>query len=169
MGALCKLVDAIVLLMFVLILVLGPLIDSQAILPETIFPEILVRLRNWFAVEFQDFLMLEKPPSYVALVWLALLFQWPLALLNVYGLLTSKPWFNTTCLIFGASYITSTSVVLGEMLGSQKASDTLLMLYSPFMGFSVLAFLRGLIPLLCKAATPTSAIKGPALVRKKKT
>ncbi|XWS64102.1 hypothetical protein CRYUN_Cryun06bG0158100 [Craigia yunnanensis] len=109
--------------------------------------------------------MVEKPHFLVALVWLELVFQWPLVLLNIYGILASKPWFNTTCLIYGASVITGMTALLGEMLGSQKASDILLMMYSPFMGLGILALLRGLVPQSGKA--PTIG-KRHALARKKR-
>lgn len=107
MGALCKVFDSILLLTFLVISVVAPLFDSQTCLPETIYPDVLVRLKNWYAGEYQDFLVMEKPHFFVALVWLELVFLWPLALLNVYGMLASKPWFNTTCLAYGASLITS--------------------------------------------------------------
>lgn len=35
--------------------------------------------------------------------------------------------------------------VLSEMMGSKKASDKLLTMYSPFLGLGVLATLRGLL------------------------
>ncbi|XP_017970031.1 PREDICTED: transmembrane protein 97 [Theobroma cacao] len=166
MGALCKVLDAILLLMLVLISVAAPLLDSQSVLPESIYPELLVRLNKWYAGEYQDIFLLEKPHFFRALLWLELAFQWPLALLNVYGMLASKPWLNTTCFIFGASLVTSMAAILGELLGSPKASDKLLMVYSPFMGFGILAMLRGLVPHSGKAAPTTG--KGPALARKKR-
>lgn len=36
--------------------------------------------------------------------------------------------------------------IMSELVGSQKASDKLLKLYFPFVGFGVLAMLRGLVP-----------------------
>ncbi|OMO72327.1 Transmembrane protein 6/97 [Corchorus olitorius] len=164
MGILCKLVDALLLVVFVVMLLIGPLIDAQTVLPETAFPDVLVRLKKSYADEYKDFIMVEKPHFFVGLVWLELIFQWPLLLFNIYGILASKPWFNTTCLIFGASVITAMSAILGELIGSQRASDKLLMMYSPFMGVGVLALLRGLVPRSGKGAPS----KRPALARKKR-
>ncbi|XWS34282.1 hypothetical protein CRYUN_Cryun21dG0027500 [Craigia yunnanensis] len=165
MGALCKVVDVILLLTFLTISVVAPFLDAQAYLPESIFPNVLIRLHKWYTIEHQDYLLVEKPHFFIALMKLELVFQWPLALLNIYGMLASKPWFNTTCLIFGASVITSMTAILGEMVGSQKASDKLVMMYSPFWGFGVLALLRGLVS-QCSKAPPTIG-NGPALARKK--
>ncbi|OMO72323.1 Transmembrane protein 6/97 [Corchorus olitorius] len=165
MGIVCKLADAILLLQFLVVAAAAPLLDSQTVLPEILYPEGLVRLNKWYATEYQDYLVLEKPHFFVALIWHEISFLWPLALLNVYGMLTSKPWFKTTCLIYGASLVTSMAAVLGDLLGSKKGSDKLLMFYSPFMGFGVLALLRGL--LTCNAAAPTVA-KGSSLARKKR-
>ncbi|KAK6252064.1 hypothetical protein QUC31_013784 [Theobroma cacao] len=166
MGILCKVVDALLLVVFVVMLLLGPLIDAQTVLPESSFPDVLIRLKQSYANEYQDYLMVEKPQFFVALVWLELVFQWPLVVLNIYGILASKPWFNTTCLIYGASVITSMAAILGELLGSQKATDKLLMMYTPFMGVGVLALLRGLVPQSGRASS--SIGKRPALARKKR-
>ncbi|KAL4280849.1 hypothetical protein GQ457_03G011230 [Hibiscus cannabinus] len=166
MGFLCKAVDMLLLVAFTVMLFAGPLIDAQLVFPVTSFPEVLVRLKQRYAEEYQDYLMAEKPHFFVGLVWLELVFQWPLVLLNIYGILASKPWFNTTCLIYGASVITAMTALLGELLGSQKASDKLLAMYSPFMGLGVLALLRGLVPHSAKSAAVGK--KPAALARKKK-
>ncbi|GMI75278.1 hypothetical protein like AT2G32380 [Hibiscus trionum] len=153
MGILCKAVDTLLSVAFAALLLSGPLIGAQLLLPETAFPEVLVSLKHRYAEEYQDYLMVEKPHFFVALVWLELVFQWPLLVLNMYGILASRPWFNTTCLIYGASVITSMTAILGELLGSQKASDKLLTMYYPFMGVGVLALLRGLVPHSGKSQT----------------
>lgn len=107
MGALLKLVDAVLFAFFIVIAVAAPLIDAQTCLSESLFPSVLVDLKNWYAREYGDYLFTEKPHFIVGLVWLELLFQWPLALANLYGILASKSWFNTTCLIYGVSVFTS--------------------------------------------------------------
>ncbi|XP_022735407.1 uncharacterized protein LOC111288689 [Durio zibethinus] len=164
MGILCKVVDTVLLVVFVVMLLAGPLIDAQLVLPVTTFPDVLIRLKQSYAEEYQDYLRLEKPHFFVALVWLELVFQWPLVLLNIYGILASKPWLNTTCLIYGASVITAMAALLGELLGSPKATDKLLKVYCPFMGVGVLALLRGLVP---QSVQDPTIGKRTALARKK--
>ncbi|XP_038887415.1 sigma intracellular receptor 2 [Benincasa hispida] len=151
MGALLKLVDALLFLVFLLLAFISPLIDFQLIFPQTLFPDFLIDLKASYIHQYGDYLMAESPPFVVGLVWLELLFQWPLMLLNLYAFLASKPWYNTTCLIYGVSVVASMSAILGEMVGSNRASTTLLTIYYPFLGFGVLAMLRGLVSCSSKA------------------
>lgn len=37
------------------------------------------------------------------------------------------------------------AAILGELFGSDKASNKLLMMYLPFLGISIMAILRGLV------------------------
>lgn len=68
MGALLKLVDAVLFVFFVVIAVAAPLIDAQTCLPESLFPSVLVELKNWYAREYGDYLMTQKPHFIVGIV-----------------------------------------------------------------------------------------------------
>ncbi|PON83860.1 hypothetical protein TorRG33x02_204110 [Trema orientale] len=46
MGALGKLIDAILLLFLTVVAIAAPLIDSQTVLPTSLFPDVLVDLKN---------------------------------------------------------------------------------------------------------------------------
>ncbi|KAL0697324.1 hypothetical protein Bca4012_053446 [Brassica carinata] len=145
MGAFGKLIDAILFLFFTLMVFIPPLFDAQTVLPKEIYPKVLTDLNRNYIADFGDYLLAEEPHFLVGLIWHELIFLWPLAIANVYAILAGKSWFGTTCLLYGASVVTSMSAVLGEMIGSGKASETLLMLYAPFMGIGILATLRGLV------------------------
>ncbi|XP_059662930.1 uncharacterized protein LOC132308743 [Cornus florida] len=165
MGALIKLIDAILFLFFMLIAIVAPLMDAQTCLPLEYFPDFLIHLKDSYATDYGDYLVTEKPNFFVGLVWLELFFQWPLSLINLYAIAAGKSWFGTTCLLYGVSTFTSMVAILAELMWSNKASDKLLMIYAPFMGFAALAILRGLLPHSGK----TSAIgKRPALNKKKR-
>ncbi|KAG6572300.1 Sigma intracellular receptor 2, partial [Cucurbita argyrosperma subsp. sororia] len=151
MGALLKLVDALLFLAFLLLALVSPLIDFQVIFPRTLFPHFLIDLKTWYIRQSGDYIMADSPHFVVGLVWLELLFQWPLLLLNLYALLAAKTWYNTTCLIYGVSLVASMSAILGEMVGSNQASNTLMTIYYPFLGLGVLAMLRGLVACSSKA------------------
>ncbi|KAG5021009.1 hypothetical protein AAZX31_06G284000 [Glycine max] len=165
-GCVLKLVDAVLFLFFLLIAVVAPLIDAQTCLPLSYFPDILVQLKEHYTKDYGDYLVAEKPHFFVGLVWLELLFQWPLALLSLYAILTSKPWFNTTCLIYGVSVTTSMVAILSEMMNSKRASEKLLTIYASFLGLGVLALLRGL--LTCSSKSSSALGKRSALARKKR-
>ncbi|XP_030546274.1 sigma intracellular receptor 2-like [Rhodamnia argentea] len=166
MGALLKLTDAILFLFFLLIAIVAPLLDAQTCLPESLFPDILLDLHKWYGREVGDYLVVEKPLFYVGFVWLEILFLWPLSILNLYGIVAAKSWFNTTCLIYGVSVATSMAAIMSEVIGSGKASDNLLMVYFPFVGLGLLAILRGLLPYSTK--TTSNISKRPAFARKKR-
>ncbi|RVX08523.1 Sigma intracellular receptor 2 [Vitis vinifera] len=166
MGVVTKLADAFLFVFFLLTAVLAPLFDAQSCLPETFFPKSLVDLKDWYSVEYGDYMVAEKPGFYVGVIWLELLFQWPLSLLNLYAVVTGATWFPTTCLIYGASVLSSMAAIIGELVTSGRASETLLMVYYPFLGLAVLAILRGLLSRSSARSTPTSA-KGLASRKKR--
>lgn len=107
MGAFSTLIDAVLFFFFLVISVAVPLIDGQTCLPINYYPEILVDIKKWYSHEYGDYLVAEKPAFFVGLVWLELLFQWPLAIVNLYAISASKSWYRTTCLISGVSTFTS--------------------------------------------------------------
>lgn len=119
MGALGKLIDAALFVFFALMAVVAPLIDGQTSLPGGIYPAFLTDLKNKYIADFGDYLLMEKPHFLVGLVWHELVFLWPLSIANVYAILAGKPWFGTTCLLFGASVVTSmvTMRIIGVILG----------------------------------------------------
>lgn len=165
MGALTKLIDAILFLFFLLIAVVVPLLDAQICLPRNLYPDLLVNFKSWYAREYDDYLVVQRPHFFVGIVWLELFLQWPLSIVSLYGIATGKSWVKTVFLIFGSSTLTSMVAILSEMMWSGKASEKLIMVYSPFMGLAVLAILRGLLP---HSGKTTAIGKRPVLNRKKR-
>ncbi|WCJ37580.1 Transmembrane protein 97 predicted [Euphorbia peplus] len=164
MGAVTSAIDGVLFLFFLFIAVAAPAIDAQTCLPLHLFPNFLVDLKNRYANSYGDYLVSDKPNFFVGIVWLELIFQWPLALLNLYAILSSKRWYSTSCLIYGASVTTSMVAIIAELKGSGKASEKLLMIYYPFLGLGLSAMLRGLMPNCDDPALP----KRHVLPRKKR-
>nr|XP_043612910.1 uncharacterized protein LOC122584900 [Erigeron canadensis] len=165
MGALMKVTDTILFIFFLIIAIAAPLLDAQTCLPSHIFPQLLIDLKTWYAHEYGDYLVSEKPHFFIGIVWVELLFAWPLSIASLYGILARKSWLPTTCLMYGVSTFTAMVAILSELLGSGKASDKLLKMYTPFLGFAVLAILRGLLP----HSRRSNAIgTRPAMLRKKR-
>ncbi|KAM0049431.1 putative sigma intracellular receptor 2, EXPERA domain-containing protein [Helianthus debilis subsp. tardiflorus] len=165
MGALMKLIDTILIIFFLIIAIAAPLLDAQTCLPSNIFPDILVHLKTWYTHEYGDYLVSEKPHFFVGLIWVELLFAWPLSIASIYGIAAGKSWVHTTCLMYGVSTLTAMVAILSEMVGSGKASEKLLNMYYPFLGFAVLAILRGLLPHSSKS---NASVTRPVVARKKR-
>ncbi|XP_015082468.1 sigma intracellular receptor 2-like [Solanum pennellii] len=146
MGAFFKLLDLLLFVYFLLIAIVAPLFDGQVALPKHIFPPVLVDLKSWYTQQYGDYLVSEKPHFFVGLIWLELLFAWPLSILSLYAIAAGKSWIKTTSLMYGVSTLTAMVAILSEMKNSERASDKLLMIYYPFLGFAILAILRGLLP-----------------------
>ncbi|XP_028751767.1 sigma intracellular receptor 2-like [Neltuma alba] len=144
MGSAVKVVDVILFSYMLIIALACVLIYSQLLLPQALYPHFLVQLKNWYIREYDHYLMVDQPYFYVGLVWYEFTFEVPLILLNLYAILTAKPWLKTTCLIYGVALSSAMVALLSEMVGSGRASAKLLSLYGPVMGLGVLAILRGL-------------------------
>ncbi|KAM0861608.1 hypothetical protein ACQ4PT_045775 [Festuca glaucescens] len=153
MGVVSAVADAVVVLFSLTITLSFPLLGAQSILPRSLNPVPLQDVKRWYADEFGDYLLAQPPAFLRGLFWLELAFLWPLAVATLYGVLARRRWAATTSLMAGVSTLTSTSAILGEILGSGRATPRLLQLYVPYIVFSVVAILRG----LCSCSAPLLA------------
>ncbi|WOK94604.1 hypothetical protein Cni_G03309 [Canna indica] len=119
------LVDAVVILFSGVVTVVVSMLNGQVCLPEKLYSAPLTELKRWYDDKYDDYLLSEKPHFFTDLIWLELVFLWPLSLANVYGILAGRPWAATTSLMAGVSHATSMAAILSELLGSWKASDQL--------------------------------------------
>lgn len=155
-----KSVDMLLLTFFLLVTTATVLIDSQAILPASLFPDPLRHLVDWYATEYGDYLVKDKPPFFVGCVALEIVIQCPLAIANIYGIIKGKRWFQTTSLIYGVCTATTMVPILADIMASDSASSKLLGIYIPFLIFPLIAIGRGLALSSCS--------KSPALSVKKR-
>ncbi|XP_058218390.1 uncharacterized protein LOC131329320 [Rhododendron vialii] len=115
-----------------------------------------------YSKKYGEYLATQKPAFFVALLWIEVAFQWPLAAMILYGLLRRPQppqWFRSIALVFGASYCTSMITVAAELKWSfHTVSPALLIVYLLLIGCGVLVILRGLLP--CPAeSTPTNGTR----------
>ncbi|XP_042415913.1 sigma intracellular receptor 2-like [Zingiber officinale] len=157
MGLISMLIDAVVVVFSAVLTVTAPLFDAQTCLPKLLYPAPLVELKRWYAEEFGDYLVAEKPGFFTGLVWLEIAFLWPLSVANIYGIVSRRPWATTTSLMAGVNVATTMAAIMGELLSSGKASDKLIRLYAPFMVFAFFAIIRGLLPRRIPASTSHAA------------
>ncbi|PIA27361.1 hypothetical protein AQUCO_07900011v1 [Aquilegia coerulea] len=126
-------------------------LDIQLCLPSHLLPNFLIDFYSWYIREFDDYLFIERPNFFIGVIALESLVHVPLSIANAYGLFTKKAWSSTTCLIQGVSTITCLVAIIWDMVGSQKASRRMFMIYPPFMGFGLLMVVRGLyVPVYTK-------------------
>lgn len=136
MGALLKLFDSILLVSFLVHALAPPLIGAQLLLPRALFPDLLIDFRNHYITQSGDYLMAEAPHFFIGLLWLELLLQWPLTLLNLYAISTAKSWLHTTCLIYGVSLFSAMVFYFSAQIISLLFKPSLLLFF--FIDFLIL-------------------------------
>ncbi|PIA27488.1 hypothetical protein AQUCO_07700040v1 [Aquilegia coerulea] len=146
-----RVIDAVLSFCFCFLVINILVLDIQICLPSHLLPQFLIDVYSWHIRINEDYLFVERPNFFIGIVALESLVHLPLSIANAYGLITKKAWSSTTCLIQGVSTVTCLVAIYWEMVGSQKASRKMLMIYSPFMGFGLLAIVRGLyVPVYTK-------------------
>ncbi|KAI8014510.1 hypothetical protein LOK49_LG05G02054 [Camellia lanceoleosa] len=161
MVSLMKLMDRVLIVFSIAFGVAAPFDAGLLFLTPNLDPNnnlLVHHLKPLYEFKYGDYLVTNKPAFFVALVWLEVVFLWPLQLLNLYGILSPHAsWLPLTFLLFGASYCTTMYAVLAEVM-SHTVSDTLIMFYLLFIGCGVLSILRGLLTYYSSAAGKTTKI-----------
>ncbi|KAI8014511.1 hypothetical protein LOK49_LG05G02055 [Camellia lanceoleosa] len=114
MVSVMKLMDRVLIVFSVTFAVIAPLDAGLLFLTPNLDPNnnnnlLVHHLKPLYEFKFGDYLVTNKPAFFVALVWLEVVFLWPLQLLNLYGIILSPhpSWLALTFLLFGASYCTA--------------------------------------------------------------
>eukprot|EP01018_Ginkgo_biloba_P009844 Gb_12134 [translate_table: standard] len=154
-----KLLDILLLIYFFVMFANAPLLDAHLLLPPQVFAKLLRDLLDSIIREYGDYLLRDKPPFFVGLVWVEILVQWPLVIANIYGILTGKRWVRSTCFIFGVSTATSMAPVLADIYAMGEAGKQLMPVYFPFLIFPLMAIGRGLVPVSSPKPSAQNGIK----------
>ncbi|KAH7301306.1 hypothetical protein KP509_23G019500 [Ceratopteris richardii] len=119
---------------FVMHIFITVFVDSQAILPASLYPLPLRSIFSWHISFSGDYLMRDMPPYFKGLVFAEVFLQIPLFFANAYGFYHEKRWARTTGLIYGVTAATSLVPILTDFLYSNVATKNLLMaIYVPFL------------------------------------
>ncbi|KAJ6832455.1 transmembrane protein 97 [Iris pallida] len=162
MGLLSGVVDGFLLMYCAVNIGAIPLIDSQIILPGTVFPSALVGLKRWYVETFDDYLIAEGPNFYLGLVGVGgMCLILPLSVATVWGILARRAWVGSVILMLGSASMAMSATCMGELLGSGRASEIMLQQYVSTAAVAVMATLRGffLVNGRPAASTQTSASK----------
>ncbi|KAL6608296.1 hypothetical protein ACP70R_041359 [Stipagrostis hirtigluma subsp. patula] len=165
MGVVSAAADAAVAVLSLTVALSSPLLVAQSVLPSSLYPEPLRRLRRWYAAEFNDYLVADPPGFFRGVVWLELVFLWPVAVATFYGVLARRRWAATSSLMAGVCTLTSSSAILGDIFGSGRATPKLLLSYVPFAVLAVIAILRGLCS--CSQHATAGSSSGPSARKKR--
>ena len=98
---LMKLLDAITLLFLSMITAGGIVMDCHLFLPSHYYLKLMI---DDYIREKRQYLLLEMPEFYKALLYYHLLVNWPLAVISLYGFTFRRFWFSTTTLILSVSF-----------------------------------------------------------------
>lgn len=112
-----KLIDRTLIVFLTVFAVAAPLDAGLLLLRRDAPPPLL------YSKKYGVDLATQKPGFFVALLWLEVALQWPLAVINLYGVLSGPRlpwWFRTTALVFGASYSTSMVCMLNSDYRSSR-------------------------------------------------
>ncbi|KAF5954783.1 hypothetical protein HYC85_007639 [Camellia sinensis] len=127
MVSVMKLMDRVLIVFSIAFGVAAPLDAGLLFLTPNLDPNnnnnlLVHHLKPLYEFKYGDYLVTNKPAFFVALVWLEVVFLWPLQLLNLYGILSPHAsWLPLTFLLFGASYCTTMSVNLSIDLCSVRS------------------------------------------------
>lgn len=136
-------------LFFVFFLVHIPItwmFDAQAIISREMYPRVLVEVMDYYTANYQDVFMKLPPVWFQSFIFCEILFQFPLLLINLYGLWKDKRWVPFSCIIYGTHVATTCIPILWEMWASQEIlwenKIILTLIYSPYVLIPLLMVVR---------------------------
>merc|ERR1712146_539889 len=113
------------------------LVDGQAALTSSLYPDILKELQTFYINDFKDPLMAKLPIWFQIAVWIEVLIQLPYFFFAVKWILEGSKQFRIPTLIYSSHVSTVVAIILGcfaldETINlNQKA--TLIAIYSPYL------------------------------------
>ncbi|KAK9827912.1 hypothetical protein WJX74_008856 [Apatococcus lobatus] len=111
-------------------------IDSQAIFPKAWYPGWATKTLDWYLATYEDPLMRDMPPWFMALAANEIFVQLPFFFVGAYAFLTGKHWIRMPALLYGVSTATTLLPILAELLSQPGPHTTILVaFYLPYLIF----------------------------------
>ncbi|EFJ29615.1 hypothetical protein SELMODRAFT_91736 [Selaginella moellendorffii] len=118
-------------------------VDSTAVLPMSCFPAAIQALVRWHIRTSGDYLMRDKPPFFLGLVFCEIFVQLPLYIANAIAFYYGKPWGRTTGIIYGVHTATTMIPILFDILCSQVPTKfQLFSIYVPYLIIPLIVLVR---------------------------
>eukprot|EP00887_Chlorella_sp_A99_P002386 scaffold10.g2386.t1 len=115
-----RFVDGLIIAFLVSHIPITLLVDGQAVLPKSWYPQSLLDVQSWYLDTYQDPLMRDLPLWFKSLVYTEVFLQLPFFLLGSYAWIARKNWIRIPALIYG-SFVASTMVPILAVLSTHRA------------------------------------------------
>ena len=123
------------------------MIDLQALLPASLYPQTLKDLLKWYTVTFKDSIMTSPYDVWLkSIIGAEMMFQLPFFFVAVYALLypgridgSSRGWFKPLCLVYGSHVATTLLPLLASHATNADANYiekvVVILIYLPYLIF----------------------------------
>ncbi|XP_069800821.1 sigma intracellular receptor 2 [Dendropsophus ebraccatus] len=129
-------------------------IDLQALLPASWYPQQLQDLIKWYCVTFKDYLMLDPPPWFKSFIYCEAILQLPFFPVAAYAFFKGGcRWIRTPAIVYSSHVATTVLAILAQLLfgdvpktsqvdsPTQEERLTLLSVYAPYLVIPLLILL----------------------------
>ncbi|KAM4795303.1 sigma intracellular receptor 2 [Rhinophrynus dorsalis] len=130
------------------------LVDLQAILPASLYPQGLLDLMKWYTVTFKDHLMMNPPAWFLSFVYCEGILQLPFFPVATYAFYKGGcKWIRIPAIVYSAHVATTVIAIIVHVLFgdfpksdlieplSQKDRLTLVSIYAPYLVVPLLLLL----------------------------
>jgi hypothetical protein len=110
------------------------LFESQPLLPATLVPKQVRDLTQSYVKFSGDYLVATQPPFFKGLVYMEVLLQLPLLILNCYAFIAGKDWGRITGIIYSSHVATTMFPIFADILAKNIPTQNLLIgIYIPYL------------------------------------
>ncbi|XP_075052855.1 sigma intracellular receptor 2 [Mixophyes fleayi] len=164
MASLTRLLEWIFFFYFFSHIPITLLVDLQAVLPASWYPQQLLDLMNWYTVNFKDHLMKDPPPWFMSFVYCEAIVQLPFFPVAAYAFFKGGcRWIRIPAIVYSSHVATTVLPILAQLLygdfpktsqlgtPNQQERLTLVSIYAPYLVIPLLILVTMLFnPRYCK-------------------